>query len=1227
MVLEIYSDPDRKVLVDTLSLSVSASAKRNLIFGSRELASDTDAQTGYIKNVQIVYPAQTISTSWLEGFSNRHKMTIPASVTASTLENFPVAIHLGTSVGTSSSDLNAIFSALTDSERKKIAVTIGDGVTQCPVEIERWTSAGSLALLHAKIPFIYSGQDTELYLYYGGSLESNDFWVGDVTDPLAQEVWDNAFVFVCHMNQDPAAGNDVYDSVSAYAGSSLGTMTSGDLIDGLGSGLAIDFDGSDDAIGFGDLDAIDATLAGASAQTTIESILFPIGAMGSYGICGKYDSGTNQRGMMYRIVSSNIQFHYEDAALSDRRSVGGSTTFAASDWHYAAAHYDATQGTGNDGLDRVDLWVGGGTDLIDETEALDDSSGSVANIESTTATFGLGAIINGGAAANAFQGYIGELRVSNILRPTEWLTATNNFLFDNVISFDVVEQQSEVWYSNYAYRRKFTIDADLIDTTLTDFPVTLHIGSSVGLGADDLSSVTSALTDALANRIVVTDADGQVLYTEIERWTSGSTLALLHVKVPAVMAGTDTVLYMYYDASQIAGPKTGYTGSANAAGVWDDDFKAVYHFNHNPAVGAGTLKDATQYGNDGAMAGAMDGTDLVQSQGTGYALDFNGSNQRFVVPHASAISLIEPVTVTSVVLTDYNWNPGDQDYNTICWKDSLYNGAGYGLAIYERDADSSTRFNPPFGYKIIANGYNNGTWRQMTGKNATNGASLEIYLDGAWTATDGGVVSNMVANTRDLYIGGPNVQHSDDKYFNGTISELRISGVGRSDVWEAITYKSLFDTLGTWGPEETYTAPSWLGTYAYRRMFTVGASVVGATLTDFPVALHIGSAVGKLGGRAGRDLSGTITGAGGLADAEARQLAVTTSDGVTECFVEIERWTSGSTLGMLHFRAPTLSPTSDTKFFLYWDKAASDNAKVGPTGSTSAASVWDDDYLVVLHMAQDPSTGGTPVLESAGNYDFAASGSMTSGDLVDGLGSAKGLDFDGSDDGVYKTLGPNPVNDTECTLEAIFNIDTYNAGGFDAFVYNYDTSGFVSHALDLQAGVPRALCIVNASAYTAGSSVTAATGTYQYAANSWVSGGSVLLFVNEVKIPGAVATGSLTRGGTKWEVGESTQAGFASREMDGVLSEVRASQIKRSDSWLNATYYTLFDTFGYWAATEAYSDAGTGGTAATPSFTPGYVAISGQFKQITGVKVCVNGVWKDVTSMRIAINNVWKTIS
>lgn len=149
----------------------------------------------------------------LPGWANNPiRIRIPAGSVTGTLTDFPLLVRLSSSSGTNDADLSAVFTTLgSDANRKKIAVTTGDGITQCYVEIADWSTTNQQAFLWVKVPQINPGEDTYLYLYYDAGHADNTTYVGDTGEPAAQAVWSAGFAGVWHMKP---SGGQVLDSTA-----------------------------------------------------------------------------------------------------------------------------------------------------------------------------------------------------------------------------------------------------------------------------------------------------------------------------------------------------------------------------------------------------------------------------------------------------------------------------------------------------------------------------------------------------------------------------------------------------------------------------------------------------------------------------------------------------------------------------------------------------------------------------------------------------------------------------------------------------------------------------------------------------------------------------------------------------------------------------------------------------------------------------------------------------
>ncbi len=163
--------------------------------------------------------------SWLSSWSNRVRITIDETKIDADLSDFPVLVHLSSSSGVSGVDLSYVFDALgSDANRKKIALTASNGTTLLYAEIEHWDTASHQAWIWTKVPSISSSVSTDIYLYYDPNHADNTARVGDTGSTTAQNVWDDGFRAVYHMN---TVGSTVQDSTrNAHHGTWVGGATS-----------------------------------------------------------------------------------------------------------------------------------------------------------------------------------------------------------------------------------------------------------------------------------------------------------------------------------------------------------------------------------------------------------------------------------------------------------------------------------------------------------------------------------------------------------------------------------------------------------------------------------------------------------------------------------------------------------------------------------------------------------------------------------------------------------------------------------------------------------------------------------------------------------------------------------------------------------------------------------------------------------------------------------------
>src|SRR6266404_6413376 len=165
--------------------------------------------------------------------------------------------------------------------------------------------------------------------------------------------------------------------------------------------------------------------------------------------------------------------------------------------------------------------------------------------------------------------------------------------------------------SGYAYRRSVTIDHTKVpNTDQSNFPV--------------LISGTYAYLATTGNGGNVQNANGyDVIFTsdsgcatkldhEVETYSASTGAVNYWVKVPTVSHTTDTTFYMCYRNASIS------TDQSNKTGVWDSNFKSVYHVPDGTTLSA---SDSTA----NAVNGTVENATATAGQISGGA-SFNGSS-------------------------------------------------------------------------------------------------------------------------------------------------------------------------------------------------------------------------------------------------------------------------------------------------------------------------------------------------------------------------------------------------------------------------------------------------------------------------------------------------------------------------------------------------------------------------------------------------------------------------
>lgn len=360
--------------------------------------------------------------SWLGDWKKRRPIDIDHSVIDAQLSGFAALIHLSASAGKNSDDVTGVFDELeSDANRKKIAVTLADGLTQCYVEIEEWDHANEKAWLWVKVPTVSADTDTRLYLYYDKNQADNTTYVGDKASTPGQSVWDGDFNAVWHMDAD--GGTTIEDSTSNNIDGTKTASGEPAEIDGK-IGKAQSFDGSNDKVDIGD-DRFES-----DEQGTIELLVYFPNATDDYTAFSTSRSPGTADMLRIRITSDyNLAIQH---MISGGLNLVGTTSHPGTGWHYLVLTSSGT---------AWELWIDG---VKQSLTVIDGSNTGDWFADLTAAITHLGRIggLEYGGSYYSEDCYIDEVRISKVKRSDAWIKATFYSGDDNLVTFMAEEQRA-----------------------------------------------------------------------------------------------------------------------------------------------------------------------------------------------------------------------------------------------------------------------------------------------------------------------------------------------------------------------------------------------------------------------------------------------------------------------------------------------------------------------------------------------------------------------------------------------------------------------------------------------------------------------------------------------------------------------------------------------------------------------------------------------------------------
>jgi len=411
----------------------------------------------------------------------------------------------------------------------------------------------------------------------------------------------------------------------------------------------------------------------------------------------------------------------------------------------------------------------------------------------------------------------------DLISPTGNMNATQNQLFNVTLNItcrsgncgiiNVTLDPDNWWNTSFGRRKEINITGV---GSLTDFPAYLNITKDSFMQADydDIRFVNGACSAS---------GGGQLAH-EIENWTAVS--AHVWVKIPSISSG-DNSICIYYNNSDLS-------SGENVTDVWDANYIMVQHLQEN----SGSLNDSTEYGNNGDPQGGLTQGYAGKIDG---AVDFDGKDDYGNISDSASFDITEGFTIGFWMKPAVTFDSSTTVSQTLV---SKYEDAEDQMVFILQGTDNSKSPNGGMYVKIESEVPR--VWHYAFSSQTTWTAGTWYYIIGMYEdSTYATLYVNAVNNTGttehestafdledtevNLLLGRGIVEQAAaiTGYFNGTIDEVRISNINRSNDWINQSYQMMaapatYATFG--GSENSSTSKGIISTVEGTTPFWTNAS-------------------------------------------------------------------------------------------------------------------------------------------------------------------------------------------------------------------------------------------------------------------------------------------------------------------------------------------------------------------------------------------------------------------
>ncbi len=341
---------------------------------------------------------------------------------------------------------------------------------------------------------------------------------------------------------------------------------------------------------------------------------------------------------------------------------------------------------------------------------------------------------------------------------------------------------------------------------------------------------------------------------------------------------------------------------------------------------------------------------------------------------------------------------------------------------------------------------------------------------------------------------------------------------------------------GAYGHLDPWYNASWL----YKKEISINPAVIDTDLANFPVLVALASSTNFDFTKAredGFDVIFTDDDEDTLLDFERERYSTTTEQ--AEFWVEIPSVSS--------------STAATTTFYMYYGNS-------GASDISSSTAPWDANYLMVYHLKEDNT--GTTIYDSTSNANTAAKKANAEPSQTEAK-IGKGQSFDGSND--YINLPDLVTFGASGTLEAWVKPGAVDTNDYIVNIGNAATNNMATMKMGASSGNVNMNYAIGGSYLAQLVFGTISTADWHYMAFPFATND----FIGYLDTTTATDTAGTTGNFSNWAGDYISTYDGTNQSFNGMIDEVRISNIRRTNAWIKATYNSGNNTLLAYGAEES----------------------------------------------------------